>query len=121
MRRDKKDYLDPLNNIKNPVNSLPDLSFSNPNSYKEIRGEESEISNPEDELPDPEEAGKKNPQVIQSFTKARIWAKMGVLMAGTGLVMLILSDYPKEYSITLIAIGLTFIWKSIEEYKEFRD
>lgn len=120
MSKDKKEYLDPLNNIKNPVDNLPDLSFSNPTSYREIRGEESQLSNPEDELPDPEEAGRKNPEVVYSFTKARIWAKIGLLTAGAGLVMLIFSDYPKEYSITLIAIGLSFIWKSVEEYRGFR-
>lgn len=118
MNKNEKEYMDPLNNIKNPVDSLPDLSFSNPTSYKEIRRKESKIRNPKDELPDAEEAGNKKPQVIQSFTKARIWAKIGVLMTGTGLVMLIFSDYPKEYSTTLIAIGLTCIWKSIEEYRD---
>lgn len=114
MLGDEPNYLDPLNNIKNPVNNLPDLStgdYSNKYGDKET---------PDESLPTPEEAGKKNPEAVRSFVIAKASLKLGVMLTGAGILVILFSDYPKAVGITLIATGLSFIWHAIDEYRRFK-
>lgn len=114
MLGDEPDYLDPLNNIENPVKNLPDLSTRN--HHKKYENKET----PEESLPSPEEAAEKNPQAIRSFIIAKTYLKIGVVLTGAGVLVILFSDYPKAVGATLIAMGLSFIWSAIDEYRNFR-
>lgn len=114
MLDNEPDYLDPLNNIENPVENLPDLSTRN-----HCRKYEDKDS-PEESLPSPEEAAEKNPRAVRSFIIAKTYLKIGVVITGGGVLVILFSDYPKAVGSTLVAMGLSFIWCAIDEYRNFK-